>query len=534
MRILFLNPPFKTGYSRAQRSPGVIRSGTMYYPYWLAHAAAMARDRAHPIFLSDAAADDKPFDQVAGEIREFGADMVVVATSTPSSTNDLNVVCRIKEQFPQAHTVAVGTHVTATWQECLEQFSGLDYVAIGEYDYIISELAEALETPGSGADQVLCVAYRSKDGSTNRTADRPLIENMDLPWIAPIYKEFLTIENYWFSLAEHPMVMLIGGRGCKAKCFYCVYPQVMHGHRYRLRTPAHIAGELEWIAENLPEVKNIVFEDDTFSSNKAHCRALAEEIKNRGIRMRWFANLRTEADYETMKILHDAGLREVAVGFESGDDLILRNMRKGQTVKKQIKFRKDAKRAGILVHGCFMVGFPGETLETMHKTLELAIMLKPDSAQFYPMMAYPGTGAHEWAKSNGYLATDRFEEYLREDGTHRCYLNLPGLSRSDMEAFCEMAVRKFHLRASFMLRKLCQSIIHPREGARVFKAGLHFMRSLFQDQKRPRDSLPDSAVEMPANWRQPMRVPKGRIEAMSERRRTKNEPAAQDVSADEM
>ena len=90
------------------------------------------------------------------------------------------------------------------------------------------------------------------------------------------------------------------------------------------------------------------------------------------------------------------------------------------------------------------------------------------------------------------------------------------------------------LRLSVMLRKLCQSIIHPREGARVFKAGLHFMRSLFQDQKRPRDSLPDSAVEMPANWRQPMRVPKGRIEAMSERRRTKNEPAAQDVSADEM
>ena len=351
------------------------------------------------------------------------------------------------------------------------------------------------------------------NGRLLRTIDRPLIENLDdLPWIAPIYKRFLNPKDYYFNLSYYPMLMLIGGRGCNSMCFYCVYPQVIHGHSYRHRSAEHIIGEMLWIQENMPDIKEITFEDDNFAADKKFARAFAGLVQEKNVTLPFFANLRTTVDYDTLKALKQAGLRNCAVGFESGDDILLRNMRKGQNNSIQKRFVNNAHDLGLLVHGCFMVGFPGETKQTMEKTLDLAFKVRPDSAQFYPVMPYPGTGAYDYYKQNGFLATENFREWLTLDGGHRCVLNLPDLSPADIESFCEQAFRRFHLSPGYLLYKLWQSIRQPREGWRSIVAGVKFIIYLLTNKRKTEKSFHTKKIPTQKNWYMPKRVPMGRME----------------------
>lgn len=529
MKIFFLNPPFRDQhFSRSQRSPGVIKSGTMYYPYWLAHAAALVEQEGHEIHLLDAPADGRTRDEVVAEILRFEADLVVSETSTPSHRYDLGTLEEIRRRcgdaLPKLKLCMVGTHATSEWEKVLDGTPAVDFVAVGEYDHTVLELANALdasrETESQRAEvqglaQIAALALRDENGQAIRGPARLPLEDMDsLPWIAPIYKRFLNVDHYCFTIATHPMVMLIGGRGCPAKCFYCVYPQVMHGHKYRVRSPEHLVGEMKWIQENMPEVREIVFEDDTFTGDRKWAREVARLVKENGVRLPWFANIRTNTDHETLKALHESGLRECATGFESGDDLLLLNMRKGQNVEKQLQFMESCRDLGILVHGCFMVGFPGETQETMEKTLDLAIRLDPDSAQFYPVMPYPGTGAYQWAKDNGYLATEDFEEWLTAEGGHRCVLNLPDLTPQDLESFCESAFRRFHFRPRYIARKLAQAVTNPREGIRSVSAGGNFIKYLFTNKRKTEEGFRSQRLETAESWHTRTRVPHGRMERM--------------------
>ena len=512
MRIAFINPPLRDWrFSRSQRSPGVIKSGTLYYPYWLAHATALAMSRGHDCLLLDCAADEFDRETTAQKLQDFGAELIVVETSTPSVNHDLETVSFLKAALPDARFCCSGTHVTSEWEQAFTQCPDLDFVAIGEYDYTISELAEALENNTNPSD-ITGLAWRTKE-SFIRSGERLLARDMDeLPWIAPVYKQFLNPKNYLFTIANQPMVMLISGRGCKARCFFCVYPQVMHGHDYRTRSAENVVAEMKWIQDNMPEVQEIVFEDDTFTSDRERAKEIARLVKQEGVRLPWFANIRVNVDYETLEALRDAGLRQCATGFESGDPTLLINMRKGQTLQQQTEFMSNCRKLGILVHGCFMVGFPGETKETLAKTLELAKELDPDSAQFYPVMPYPGTGAYRWAEENGFLTTENFDEWLNPDGGHRCVLDLPGLSATDLEDFCEYAVRQFHFRPKYMMRKAVQAVTDPKEGIRSVNAFKNFIFSIVRGDKAPAKQIAPKSAAIEEQWGARTRVPRGRME----------------------
>lgn len=509
----------------------MIRSGTMYYPYWLAHAAAVCEQRGHVISLLDCPADDLGRADLADRVVAFAPDLVVSECSTASFSYDLETLGGVRDVRSGVVTCLVGTHVTAEWQRAVLH-PAVDFAAIGEYDFTVADLADALAAGSADAREIPGLAA-ARDGVAERGPARLPIEDMDaLPWIAPLYKRFLTPENYLFTIATHPMVMLIGGRGCTARCFYCVYPQVMHGHRYRTRSPEHLVGEMLWVQENMPEVREIVFEDDTFTSDRARAREIARLVRERGVRLPWFANIRANVDGETLAALKEAGLRECAVGFESGDDLVLANMRKGQVVAQQRAFMESARSLGILVHGCFMVGFPGETPETLQATLELALELDPDSAQFYPVIPYPGTGAYQWARDGGYLVTEDYEAWLTEGGGHRCVLNLPGLPPEALDAFRERAFMRFHFRPRYLVHKLRQLIQDPAEGRRSVRAGLNFVRYLLTT-RRPRRAAARPAsppVPEPPGWRSRVKVPRGRMERQEDvlrRGRKRNLPLAE-------
>lgn len=484
MRIALVNPPFKTEYgkfSRASRSPAITKSGTLYYPIWLAYACGLLEMNGHEVLLLDSCAEMLDLDATAAKVEAFLPELVVVDTSTPSIADDVRSAIRFKEASSSPFVCLVGTHPSALPDEVMGMDVRIDCIARREYDQTLLELANCLNNKENIAG-VAGLSYR-KGGKVVHAEDRPYLQDLDaFPFVSQVYKNHLNIENYFFAAGEYPMVMIMTGRGCASHCFFCVYPQAFHGHKYRLRSAANVADEFEYIAREFPQVKSVGIEDDTFTADRARVQEICQLLIARGIhkKLHWWANTRVTLNFETMMLMKKAGCRLVIPGFESGDQTILNNIRKGIKVDQSRQYVINAQKAGLLVHGCFMVGNKGETRATMGKTLEFACATNPDTAQFFPMIPYPGAEAFGWAKEHGHLSTLDYSKWLTEDGLHQCVVNLPGLPAQELVSFCDDARRKYYLRPRYLFKKLLQTIVSTNERKRTLKSFRQFRKFLFK------------------------------------------------------
>ncbi|MCI5159676.1 MAG: radical SAM protein, partial [Candidatus Electrothrix sp. AUS1_2] len=406
-------------------------------------------------------------------------------TSTPSIYNDVNFSEKLKAAMAGAgqknFIVLVGTHVSALPEESLRLSSSVDAVAQGEYDATVRELADALEA-GREPETVAGLWLHKGEGDKKiiHTGERAAFVDIDqIPFVSSVYKRFLDPHHYFNPNALFPMVTITTSRGCPHRCFFCVYPQTMMGHRLRNRSVENVVDEVEYIIAHFPEVKAIFFEDDTFPANKQRCIAICEEIIRRDIRISWTANARVDLDRETMRIMKKAGCRCLCVGFESGNQQLLDRMKKGITLEQSRTFMEAARKTGILIHGCFMVGLPGETRETMQETLDLAISLQPDAIQMYPVMVYPGTEAYDWYREKGLITSNDFSRWLTPSGLHNTVIQGENLSADELVGFCDEARKKFYLRPGYILYKLVQMLRHPAEIRRTLKSGRTFAKYLF-------------------------------------------------------
>lgn len=495
MNIFMLNPPFHPKYSRSQRSPAVIKSGVMYYPIWLAYATGALEQSGFEVQLVDAPAAGYDLSDVLDQVKVFHPRLVVVDTSTPSIYNDVEVVEAIKGQLPDAFMLLVGPHVSALPEESLRLSQAVDGVARREYDATVRDLAQTL-VDGDELSAVRGLSYRENDGTIVHNAERPYIENLDaLPFVSQVYKEHLNIENYFYSITRYPEVAMVTGRGCPYRCSYCVWPQTLTGHQYRRRSVTNVADEFEFIAQELPQVKEVFIEDDTLTVDEDRAIALAKELIHRGNKLSFTANSRPDVSYETLRWLKRAGLRLLCVGFESGDQKVLDAMHKGTKVEQFYTFRQAARKAGVLVHGCFMAGNAGETRESLDATLTLAKRLEPDTAQFFPLMVYPGTEAYAWAKRKRYLNADDFSAWLTPEGLHRSTTHLPNLSSEEIVKWCDDARRSFYLRPRYFLSKVKQIITHPDEARRILRAAGVFLRYLLRPSLSTSESPKEKSSE---------------------------------------
>ena len=473
-----LNPPFLSKFSRNSRSPAVTVGGTLYYPIWLSYATGVLEKFGFDLKLLDAPADGLNYNQVSNYAKKFSPDLIVVDTSTPSIISDIKVANNLKNDVGSFVTL-VGTHVSALPEETLKSGRHIDAVVRGEYDYTIRDLAKILDKGGE-LKSVLGLSYR-KGKKIIHNPDRPFIENLDeLPFVSSVYKKHLKITNYFYSSANHPMVMIFTGRGCPFKCFFCNWPQVFLGRKYRLRSPENVVAEFEYILENLPEVREIGIEDDTLTADLGRAREICRLLIEKGIskKIKWWANVRVNLDLNTMKLMKKAGCRLIIPGYESGVQEILNRTHKGITLEQSLKFAKNAKKAGLLVHGCFIIGLPGETKKTVKKTIEFAKRLDPDDAQFFPLIVYPGTEAYEWAKKNNYLVTEDFSKWSTHEGWHDCVISRPGLTNEELLELCNKAKIEFYLRPKFFF-KIFRLMINSRDEAkRILKASKTFFRYL--------------------------------------------------------
>lgn len=371
MKVCFINPPFKAEYgkfSRESRSPSIGHSGVLYYPLWLIYAACVAEKNGFEVAFLDAPARQMNAQQTLEQVAREAADarLFVFDTSTPSIYSDVAFAGEIKKRYPDAFTLLVGTHPSAEPRETMEISELVDGLARHEYDYIVRDTALALRD-GKDLAGVAGLTYR-QGGEILNNPDAEHITDLDeIPYAAEFIRRRLCVTDYVFPAAAFPAIQIFTGRGCPARCNFCVYPQTLHGHRYRLRSPENVIGEIAYILEHLPQVKEIVFEDDTFTIHKERVTEICNLMIQRGFhkRIRWLCNARVNLDYETMRLMKKAGCHLIIPGIESVNQQILQNIHKGTTVPQIEAYIANARRAGLMVHACYMVGNQGETRQTM-------------------------------------------------------------------------------------------------------------------------------------------------------------------------
>lgn len=462
-------------YSRQSRSPCVTKGGTFYYPYYLAYATGVLDANNFKVKLVDAVANEWSHGKTLDFVKKFKPDLTVLDTSTPSIINDVNFASSIKDILPSAHTNLVGTHVTNLPKDTLEISNKIDSICLGEYDYTVLDLAKSLEK-GKNLENVDGLIFREKN-KIKRNKDRKLIKNLDeLPFVSGVYKKHLDIEKYFYASVRHPQVTILTARGCPFNCSFCNIP---FKSSYRSRSPENVLEEFQYIESELPEVKEVMIEDDTFPVLKERTVKICDLFVKNKINLKWSCNTRVNTDFETLKKMKNANCRLLCVGFESPEQNILNKINKGTTKDVQITFMENCNKIGLLVNGCFILGLPGDTKESIRKTIDFAKFLNPDTAQFYPIMIYPGTSAFEWAKTNGYIVSEDYSDWLTENGWHKSVVSRPDLTNEYLLKTCDKARLGFYLRPRYIIKRI--SMLNEfEETKRLLKSGKTFFNYLLR------------------------------------------------------
>lgn len=443
MKIYLLNPPFFPGFCRGVRGVGeATRGGTLYYPICLSYAAG-ALEKSHEIRLIDAQARNWSIDDVLKDFISFKPDLLVVDTNFSSLDNDIKVVNQIKEATGVL-SVMVGPPTSQYFDKILHL--GVDIVVRYEYDITLVELSHVIESSGNLCD-VKGISYNENRIIINND-DRKFTNSEDLdniPFVSKVYKDHFNIKDYFLSSSFYPMVQIFTGRGCPNRCAFCSWPKTLMGTKYRYRSVDNVLDEFEYIVKELPEVNEIFIEDDTFTVNKKRVLDFCRKYVQNNLNIAWSCNARATLDYETMKEMKRANCRLLICGYESGSDEILKNINKGITVNQIKSFAKNARKAGLLVHGDFIIGLPGDTKETIEMTKKVIREVKPDILQVLIPQPIPGTDLYDWCKNKGFLLTCEPSEYLDECGYQKSIVSYPHLSNDLIKSEANLILNKYYL-----------------------------------------------------------------------------------------
>jgi hopanoid biosynthesis associated radical SAM protein HpnJ len=461
MRTLFLNPPSFEGFDggAGSRWPATREIESYWYPVWLCYPAGLLPDSK----VVDAPPHKISIEQTVAMANDY--ELLVLFTSTPGLHVDIRIAEMMKDVNPKLKVAFVGPPVTIDPEGVLKGSSAIDFVVRREFDYQIADYAR-----GKALAELPGVSYRS-NGSVIHTPEGGTIENLDeLPWVTKVYKRDLDITRYNVPFLLHPYVAFYTTRGCPALCTFCLWPQTHSGHRWRVRSAESVAAETRYALESFPGLKEIFYDDDTFNYRKA--RTLEVTAKLKLLKFTWSCTSRVTTDYETLKAMKDAGCRLVIVGYETGDAQILKNIKKGATVEMAERFTRDCKKLGIVVHGDFIVGLPGETRESLRNTIEFAKRLDCETVQVSIAHPYPGTEFYDYAQRNGLLS---IESMTDEAGHQLPKVTYPGLDRAELVDWTERFFAEYYFRPRVVWRLVRKAIWDGSERRRLYKAAREYL-----------------------------------------------------------
>ena len=491
MKTLFLNPPSfeKFDGGASSRWPATREIESYWYPVWLTYPAGMLEGSR----LLDASPHKVSWPQTIEIARDY--EFLVLFTSTVGFESDLKLIRAMKEKKPDLKIAFVGPHGHIKPDETLRASEDIDFVTQGEFDHSVVEYAM-----GKPLSEIAGISYR-KDGKIVHNAMRPQLHTAELdalPFAAEVYKRDLQIERYNVPFLLHPFISFYTTRGCPALCTFCMWPQTISGHAWRVRSSDNVAQEVKLALEYFPQMKEIFFDDDTFNIRKDRVLDLCERFKK--LKFRWSSTARVHSDYETVKAMADAGARLFIVGLESGDPQILKNIKKGATVEMGRTFVKNCKKVGIKVHGDFIIGLPGETKDTIQKTIDFAKEVDCETIQVSLAHAMPGTELHDQMAQQGFLKV----EALADSGGHQLpHIEFPHLSREEMMAGVNRFYDEYYFRPKVAWRIVREALWDENERKRLYHEAVDFLklraerwkwvrRAQNGDMKKPTISVPET------------------------------------------
>ncbi|HEY1678248.1 MAG TPA: hopanoid biosynthesis associated radical SAM protein HpnJ [Candidatus Sulfotelmatobacter sp.] len=481
LKTLFLNPPSFENFDggAGSRWPATREIESFWYPVWLAYPAGMLEGSR----LLDA----PPHRISAEETIKIAQDyeFLVLFTSTPGFPGDVRISRAIKEANPKIRIAFVGPHVSVLPEKSLRDCPDIDFVCRKEFDYAICDYAN-----GKPLADIPGVSFL-KDGKIVHNPDAPQIQDLDaLPHVTDVYRRDLDVTKYNVPFLLNPYVSLYTTRGCPAQCTFCLWPQTLSGHPWRKRSSDDVAREMAKAKEYWPNVKEFFFDDDTFNIQKARTVELCAKLKPIG--MTWSCTSRVTTDFETLKAMKDAGCRLLIVGYESGDQQILKNIKKGATIERARQFTKDCHKLGLVVHGDFIMGLPGETRETINNSIAFAKELDVETIQVSVAHAYPGTELYDFAVKNGFIVGDN--KMVDEGGHQLAHIQYPGLPADEILSAVHRFYDEYYFRPKAVFRILRKAAFDSNDRKRLYKEAKTFLKLRSQRNKLVKTHAQEAAA----------------------------------------
>jgi hopanoid biosynthesis associated radical SAM protein HpnJ len=484
LKTLFLNPPSFENFDggAGSRWPATREIESFWYPVWLAYPAGM---------LEGSRLLDAPSHHVSGEqtieiAKQY--EFLVLFTSTPGFPGDILLANAIKAANPKIKIAFVGPHVTVLPEKSLRDCPAIDFICRKEFDYAVTDFAK-----GKPLEEIAGASFL-KNGKIVHNPDAPQLGNLDdLPHVTEVYKRDLDITNYNVPFLLHPYVSLYTTRGCPAQCTFCLWPQTLSGHPWRKRSTDDVAREMANAKKLWPNVKEFFFDDDTFNIQAARTIELCAKLKPLGLT--WSCTSRVTTDYETLKAMKEAGCRLLIVGYESGDQQILKNIKKGATIERARDFTRDCHKLGLVIHGDFIMGLPGETHETINNTIKFAKELDVETIQVSVAHAYPGTELYDYAVSNGFMVGDN--KMVDEGGHQLAQIQYPGLPADDIMSAVHRFYDEYYFRPKAVFRILRKAAFDSNDRKRLYKEAKSFMKLRSARNKLVKQHADEAAAAEP-------------------------------------
>jgi radical SAM superfamily enzyme YgiQ (UPF0313 family) len=400
--------------------------------------AAVLEKNQYKIDVIDCQALRFTYEEFKSEIGKRRPDIVGITSTTLTYKSGLQIAKIAKETCPNCLTILGGSHVSFWDTEALQECPSLDIVVRKEGENTMLELAERIEA-GKNYHDVLGITCR-KDGKIVKNPDRAHIENLDdMPFPA---HHLWPIER----LRKHGTVIfpLMTSRGCVYWCDFCTAVR-MFGRRYRMRSPKNVVDELEYLQKTFG-AHQFTFYDDAFTVDQERAAEICREIKNRKLKMEWDCETRVDmVSKELLRTMKEAGCFAVWFGVESGSQPVLDAMRKGITPAHTIRAFKWAKEVGLMTVANVVLGFPGETKETIWETIKFIDRIKPDDVGYYIATPYPGTPLYEQVVKDGLLTTTDFNKF----DTATPVFEMGTMTGEELRELRERAFQRFYLRPGY-------------------------------------------------------------------------------------
>lgn len=398
--IFFLYPPI----SKFERYSSKIGSaGGEQIPLGIYYLASYLRQFNYKVKVSDAETRKMNAPQIIEEIKNFEPAYVGISSTTVAFHRAVEMANEIRSNFPEIKIILGGPHVTAN-PELAMQFDEFDYGVLHEGEYTLVELLESLNNR-QDLLQIKGIVFRDDNGKIIRTQKRDYIKDLDsLPF--PAFDLIDDISVYTPPPSNYktlPVINVITSRGCPNQCTFC--DNNIFGRKYRQRSAENIVSEIKYLREKYG-VREIAFVDDTFLIDKKRIYKLFDLLEKEKISFYWTCMSRiNNTDYDFLKFLKAKRCWHISFGIESGDENILKLIKKNISLEKANEVISWCKKLKIKTKGFFIIGHPTETVETIDKTIKLACNLKLDD--IVVTINTPIPGSQQYAEAEQYGAIDK-------------------------------------------------------------------------------------------------------------------------------